>query len=155
MTPDRDSIRKSLEERFPRDRGHLLPALHYLQRELGYLPDWAMEQVGRHLQVPNSEVYGAATSYTVLRTRKPGRHVLRVCTGLSCWMNGGRELMEAARRHLRLQAEETTSDGMVTLEDTPCGYLCAVAPALEWDGAWHGRVSSDRMVDLVRGADGT
>ena len=84
MIDDRKSLRAALRDRFPRERGQLLPALHFLQHEFGYLPDWAMEVTGWHLGVPASEVYGAATSYTELRIDKPGEHVLRVCTGLGC-----------------------------------------------------------------------
>ena len=93
-------LRSALRERFPRERAHLLPALHYLQQEFGYLPGWAMEVVGWHLRVPASEIYGAATSYTELRTEQPGSHVLRVCTGLGCWTNGGEELLEGLRAGL-------------------------------------------------------
>ncbi len=71
MITDRNTLRSVLREKFPRDHGQLLPALHYLQHEFGYLPDWGMEVVGWHLGIPASEVYGAATSYTELRTTPP------------------------------------------------------------------------------------
>ena len=67
MITDRNTLRSELREKFPRNHGQLLPALHFLQHEFGYLPDWAMEVVGWHLGIPSSEVYGAATSYTELR----------------------------------------------------------------------------------------
>ena len=96
MTTERNELRATLREKFPRHHGQLLPALHFLQHEFGYLPDWAMEVVGWHLGIPASEVYGAATSYTELRTARPGTHVVRVCTGLSCRVNGGNELLVQA-----------------------------------------------------------
>ena len=146
MNRERNELRAVLRQNFPRNRGQLLPALHFLQHELGYLPDWAMEVVGWHLGIPSSEVYGAATSYTELRIHKPGEHVMRVCTGLSCWLNGGRQLIEQA--HAKL-AGNGKADG-VTLEETPCAYMCGVAPVVEIDGEWQGRVSVEDFSSMMR-----
>ena len=141
MVDDRKSLRAALRERFPRERGQLLPALHFLQHEFGYLPDWAMEVTGWHLGIPASEVYGAATSYTELRVEKSGEHLLRVCTGLGCWINGGKDILAVIESELGLHSGGTTPDGSVTLEEAPCGYLCGMAPAVEMDGRWTGRVT--------------
>ena len=99
----RKVLRSALSEKFPREHGHLLPALHHVQHVLGYLPDWAMEAVGRHLRVANSEVYGAATSYSELSLSPPPRHTLKVCTGLSCWLNGGGDLLDRLSEDLDVQ----------------------------------------------------
>ena len=151
-TREDQQLRSALRERFPRERAHLLPALHYLQEEFGYLPGWAMEVVGWHLRVPASEIYGVATSYTEFRIEQPGHHVLRVCAGLGCWTNGGKELLEGLRDGLGVSPGSTTPDGQITLEETACGFLCGVSPVMEWDGAWHGRVSlRDAMQLMSRG----
>jgi NADH:ubiquinone oxidoreductase subunit E len=150
MIPDRQTLRAALREKFPRNHGQLLPALHFLQHEFGYLPDWAMEVVGWHLGIPASEVYGAATSYSELRVQKPGAHVLRVCTGLSCWMNGGKELLEAMESELGVRPGQTTSDGLMTFEETPCGFLCCVAPAVQLDGSWRGRATPELVKGLLQ-----
>ncbi|MCH8061747.1 MAG: NAD(P)H-dependent oxidoreductase subunit E [Chloroflexi bacterium] len=140
MNTDRNTLRSVLREKFPRDHGQLLPALHFLQHEFGYLPDWGMEVVGWHLGIPASEVYGAATSYTELRTTAPGSHVIRVCTGLGCRINGAGEILETVRESFaEANGKETT------IEETPCGFLCGMAPALEIDGVWHGRVDADSV----------
>ena len=146
MNRERNELRATLRQKFPRNRGELLPALHYLQHEFGYLPDWAMEVVGWHLGIPSSEVYGAATSYTELRIEKLGEHVIRVCTGLSCWLSGGRELMGQAHAELGANGK---ADG-VTLEETPCAYMCGVAPVVEVDGAWQGRVTAQSLTSIVQ-----
>ena len=145
MNRERNTLRATLREKFPRNRGQLLPALHFLHHEYGYLPDWAMEVVGWHLGIPSSEVYGAATSYTELRIRKPSEHVIRVCTGLSCWLNGGRQLMAEAHSAL---AKGTAQD-RVTLEETPCAYMCGVAPVAEIDGEWRGRLDSGSLGTII------
>lgn len=138
----RSELRPILQEKFPRERTHLLPVLHYLQDEFGHLPEWALQIVGWHLRIPASEVYGAATSYGGLRIEEPRQHVVRVCTGLSCWHSGGQELWESLRQQWSDNARE------VTLEETPCGFLCAMAPAVEIDGQWHGRVTPEILARI-------
>ena len=146
MNRERNELRATLRQKFPRNRGQLLPALHYLQHEFGYLPDWAMEVVGWHLGIPSSEVYGAATSYTELRIQQPREHIIRVCTGLSCWLNGGKQLMGQA--HVELGADGRA--GSVTLEETPCAYMCGVAPVVEVDGEWRGRVTVQSLTSIMQ-----
>ena len=149
MITDQKSLRGALRKEFPREHGQLLPALHFLHHEFGYLPDWGMEVVGWHLGIPASEVYGAATSYTELRVEQPAAHVLRVCTGLSCWQNGGGEILAAAASELGAHPGRTTSDGLITFEETPCGYLCGLAPVVELDGGWRGRMTPDSVVRAI------
>ena len=150
MATDRNSLRRELRGRFPREHGQLLPALHYLQHEFGYLPGWAMEVVGWHLGIPSSEVYGAATSYTELRVEEPGEVVARVCTALACAVAGADAILESLSAEFGAAAGGTSEDGLVTLEEARCGFLCAMAPAIEVSGRWYGRVDARAATDLVK-----
>ena len=152
MITDRNTLRSELRKRFPRNHGQLLPALHFLQHEFGYLPDWAMEVIGWHLGIPSSEVYGAATSYTELRVEKPGNTVVRVCTALSCFVSGSHAILAALETELDLDSGNTSDNGEFTLEETPCGFLCSMAPAIEVSGRWHGRLDPQSAIRLVREA---
>lgn len=143
---EREELRPLLRRKFPPHRTYLLPALHFLQEELGHLPEWALQVVAWHLRTPASVVYGAATSYTELRIEAPAQHLVRVCSGLSCWHGGGRELLAELSQALGVEAGRTTEDGRVTLEETPCAYRCPLAPLAEVDGAWLGRARADQVV---------
>ena len=123
-------LRLALVTRFPRERQYLLPALHYIHDEFGHLPDHALQVVAWHLHVPASEVYGAATSYTELRLEEPPERVIRVCTGLSCLLNGARDLVEAIRA--------TNDSNSAVVEERSCAFLCAVAPVVEINQRLHG-----------------
>jgi NADH:ubiquinone oxidoreductase subunit E len=142
---ERKALRRALSERYTRERGHLLPALHHVQHEFGYLPDWAMETVSRHLRVPKSEVYGAATSYSELTLDRPGRHALKVCTGLSCSIRGAGELLDRVNEAL----DATPIAGDTTVAEIACGFLCGVAPAVQWDGRWIGRATAESVRRLI------
>ena len=150
MPTDRNSLRRELRDRFPREHGQLLPALHYLQHEFGHLPGWAMEVVGWHLGIPSSEVYGAATSYTELRVDEPGEVVARVCTALACAVAGSDAILKALSAEFDTPPGASSADGRVTLEEARCGFLCAMAPAIEVSGRWRGRVDARMALDMVR-----
>ncbi|MCH7553356.1 MAG: NAD(P)H-dependent oxidoreductase subunit E [Chloroflexi bacterium] len=141
-------LRRELVERFPRERQYLLPALHYIQHELGHLPEFALQVVGWHLHVPASEVYGAATSYTELRIDSPHTHSVRVCTGLACRLAGADDVLEACGAFLA-PTDGAIPGAEVTLEETACGFLCAVGPAAQFDGQWHGRLDGQAARSIL------
>lgn len=145
----REELRPLLRRKFPPHRTYLLPALHWVQDELGHLPEWALQVVAWHLRTPASVVYGAATSYTEFRIPAPAQRLVRVCAGLSCWHGGGRELLAELSQALGVAAGEATEDGQVALEETPCAYRCPLAPLVEVDGAWLGRARADQVVSLL------
>src|SRR5438046_3129264 len=135
--------------KFPRERTWLLPALQAVQRAQRYLSPDALETVAAHLRVPKSEVWGVASHYPELRLAPLGRRLVRVCAGVSCRVRGGRELPAACERRLGVRAGQTTADGAVTLEELDCGFTCAVAPVVEIDHAYRGRVTPDALDALL------
>jgi len=116
---------------FPRERTWLLPALHAVQDELRWIPADALGEVASHLRVPLSEAYGVATHYPEYRLAEPDKRIVRVCTGVSCRIRGGLDLLKA----LAVVAHPD-----VTLEPFDCAFNCSVAPVVEVDGEHHGRV---------------
>ena len=74
---------------------------------------------------------------------------MRVCTGLSCWSSGGQQLVERVADQLGIRAGETATDGSVTLEETSCGFLCALAPVAQVDGHWRARLTSDDLTGQI------
>jgi len=130
-----------LVARFPRERTWLLPALEEVQRAEHWLSPEALEAVAAHLRVPRSEIWGIASHYPELRLTRPGRRLVRVCTGVSCRVRGGRELLAACAERLGVAAGVTAADGSVTLEEMDCAFACAVAPIVEVNHRFLGRVA--------------
>ena len=149
MKVKRNELRDRLINLFPRSHGQLLPALHYLHNENGYLPDWAMEVLGWHLGIPASEVYGAATSYSEFRLTKPTKHIIRVCSGLSCLVNGAKDVLNELSTFLAAESGESFSTSSISLEEIPCGYLCGNAPVVQIDGSWVGNVKTEMVESLI------
>jgi NADH-quinone oxidoreductase subunit F len=139
----------SLLTQFPRDRTWLLPALQVIQRAEGWISPDAMARVSEHLRVPRSEVWGVATHYPEFRLTPRGRRLVRVCTGLSCRLQGGVALLRECERVLGTAAGATAPDRSVTLEELDCAFACAVAPVVEVDHHCHGRVAARDVAGLV------
>jgi NADH:ubiquinone oxidoreductase subunit F (NADH-binding)/NADH:ubiquinone oxidoreductase subunit E len=136
--------------RFPRERTWLLPALHAVQDILGHLPAFALVRTGDHLRVPASEVYGVATHYPEFRLRPRGAHLVRVCTGVSCALLGGGDLLAAAAKRCAVKPEWAGAPSEITLETADCFFECGIAPVIEVDGEYRGRVGLDEIADLER-----
>ena len=135
---------------FPPERTWLLPALQRVQAERGWLSAEDLAAVAAHLHVPRSEVYGVATHYPELRLAAPGRHVVRVCAGVSCRVNGSLGLLAELERRLGVSAGHTTADGEVTLEEADCCFVCSVAPVVEVDHGYLGGPTADAVLAACR-----
>jgi NADH:ubiquinone oxidoreductase subunit F (NADH-binding)/NADH:ubiquinone oxidoreductase subunit E len=136
--------------RFPPERTWLLPALEAVQADRGWLSLDDLAAIGQHLHVPASEVYGVATHYPELRLVAPGRHVVRVCAGVSCRANGSGALLAALEARLDLRAGGTTPDGAVTLEEADCCFVCSVAPVVEVDHRYLAAPTADAVLAACR-----
>jgi formate dehydrogenase subunit gamma len=125
--------------------GSLLPILHGLQEEFGYLPDEALRTVADSLNISRAEVYGVATFYHDFRNAPACRHVVKICRAEACQATGGEAIAERAASKLRIGFSETTGDGAVTLEAVYCLGLCACGPAAMVDGRIVGRVDETKL----------
>src|SRR5262245_33262557 len=139
---------------FPPERTWLLPTLQRVQADRGWLSPDDLAAVAAHLHVPASEVYGVATHYPELRLAAPGRHVVRVCAGVSCRVNGSLGLLQALERRLGVSASHTTADGEITLEEADCCFVCSTAPVVEVDHAYLGGPTADAVLEACRNAPG-
>jgi formate dehydrogenase subunit gamma len=130
--------------------GPLLPILHALQHDYGYVPEASLPLIARELNLSRAEVHGVVTFYHEFRSHPPGRHTIRICRAEACQSMGGRELAEHACKELDLDWNGTTPDGKVTLEPVYCLGLCSIAPSAQVDGELHGRLDRDELTALIK-----
>lgn len=129
--------------------GPLLPILHELQEEFGYVPEQALPMIAHALNLSRAEVYGVATFYHDFRREPAGKHVLKLCGAEACQSMGGDHIAACAEKSLGMKIGSTSSDGQVTLEHVYCLGLCAVAPAAMIDGRIVGRLDEARLQGLL------
>ncbi|UCD83228.1 MAG: NADH-quinone oxidoreductase subunit NuoE [Deltaproteobacteria bacterium] len=111
-----------------KERKNLIPLLQEIQREFGYIPPEAMEEIGKFLGIAETTVYGVATFYNQFRFTPPGRHHIKVCLGTACHIKGGNIILEAWERKLNIKEGEVTPDRGFSLERVACVGCCALAP---------------------------
>ncbi|MEC9468128.1 MAG: formate dehydrogenase subunit gamma [Pseudomonadota bacterium] len=132
--------------------GPLLPMLHGLQAEFGYVPQAAVELIAEALNLSKAEVHGVISFYHDFRKAPAGRHVVKICRAEASQAVGGEALGEAVLAKLGLDWHGTTRNGAVTLQPVYCLGLCACAPAAMVDGKVIGRVTEDRMTRILQEA---
>ena len=123
----------------------LLPILHAVQAEYGYIPQDALPQIAKALNISRAEVHGVMSFYHDFRETPAGRHVVKICRAEACQAMGGNDLADHARVKLGLDWHETSPDGAVTLDPIFCLGLCACAPAAMIDGKLLGRVDAAKF----------
>jgi len=129
--------------------GALLPLLHAVQDALGYVPAAALPLIAQALNLSRAEVHGVVSFYPHFRQARPGRHVLQLCRAESCQAMGAAALEALVRQRLGVDYHATSADGAVTLEPVYCLGNCALSPALLLDGELLGRVTPQRLNELL------
>ena len=149
---DRAIARIEALERLP---GALLPILHALQEEFGYVDPAATPMIASALNLSHAEVHGVISFYHDFRHEAPGKHVLKVCRAEACQSMGADALVHHIERRLGVKLGETTPDRILTVEQVFCLGNCALSPAVMLDGEPYGRVSpgvADFLIDSSRRA---
>jgi formate dehydrogenase subunit gamma len=148
-TQQTSTIRRLAEAEAGRP-GALLPILHAIQDELGYVPAAALPIVAEVLNLSRADVHGVVTFYHFFRTKPPGKQTLYVCRAEACQSMGARELEDHVRRKLKVDFHETTADGRFSLEPIYCLGNCACSPAVMVDETVYGRVTAERLDEILK-----
>ena len=133
--------------------GALLPILHALQEEFGYIDRAAEPLIAEILNLTRAEVHGVVTFYHDFRHAPPARHVLKLCRAEACQSTGGDKLAAHAEAKIGVALGGATADGRVSLEPVYCLGLCAVAPSAMLDGRVIGRMDEEKLDALLAEID--
>jgi formate dehydrogenase subunit gamma len=133
--------------------GAMLPILHALQEEFGYIDRAAEPLIADILNLSRAEVHGVVTFYHDFREKPAGRHVLKLCRAESCQARRGDVLAARAEARLGISIGNTTADGRVTLEPVYCLGLCSVSPSAMLDGKVVARLDEKKLDALLMEAD--
>ncbi|MFC3726873.1 formate dehydrogenase subunit gamma [Neoaquamicrobium sediminum] len=129
--------------------GPLLPILHGVQEEFGYVPTEALPVIAEALNLSKAEVHGVVTFYHDYRIQPAGRHVLKLCQAEACQSMGSDAIAAQVKAALAVDFHQTAADGSVTLEPVYCLGLCACAPAAMLDGEVIGRLDADTVAEIT------
>jgi formate dehydrogenase subunit gamma len=130
-------------------QGALLPLMHAIQDDIGYVPEDVYPQISQALALSVAEVHGFVTFYHHFRTHPVGKHVLQVCRAESCQAMGSEKLEADIKAKLGVDYHETTADGAITLLPIYCLGNCACSPAVMMDDEVYGRVDMAQVDEIV------
>jgi NADH-quinone oxidoreductase subunit E len=130
-------------------RAACVETMKIIQSHRGYVSDEALQDLADILRMSPEELDGVATFCSLIFRKPVGRHVLKVCDSVSCWIMGGESVMQYLEKKLNIKAGETTSDGRITLLSICCLGDCDHAPAMLVDDKQVGNLTPDLLDKIL------
>ncbi|MBI4686574.1 MAG: NADH-quinone oxidoreductase subunit NuoE [Nitrospirae bacterium] len=149
-----ETVLKEIEEikaKYPSARSALLPALYVAQREFGWQSEKAMQAVAQALNLPEAEVRGTATFYSMYKHKPMGRHLIQLCTNVSCMILGAERLVDFLKNRYGLTQNGTTADGRFSLVIMECIGGCDMAPAMLLNTDFYGDLTEEKIGEILGG----
>jgi NADH-quinone oxidoreductase subunit E len=140
---------REIIERYPRPRSALLPLLHLVQSEDGYITVDGVAFCAEMLDLTKAEVAAVSTFYTMYKRRPTGEYLVSVCTNTLCGVLGGDDIFAALKAELGVGHDETTADGTITLEHAECLAACDYAPVVTVNYEFFDKQTVDSARTLV------
>jgi NADH-quinone oxidoreductase E subunit len=144
-----------IRHQFPTEQALLLPLLHLIQDEYGWVSMDSMKDAGEFLNLPLSKVREVASFYTMYKLEPQGKVDLQICTNISCWLNGADKLVACAEKRLGIKCGETTKDGNFTLSQVECLAACGTAPALMLNEDYYESLDVPKLNEILDEASKT
>lgn len=138
--------------RYPADqkRSGVMQALTIVQEENGgWLTESLMNAVADYLGMPAIAVYEVATFYTMYNLKPVGRHIINVCTNISCMLNGSQKIVDHLKKRLEVNCNETTPDGKFTLREVECLAACASAPMFQINKKYYENLTPEKVDAII------
>ncbi|MDT3740033.1 MAG: NAD(P)H-dependent oxidoreductase subunit E [Candidatus Kapabacteria bacterium] len=129
--------------------GALIPVLQITQRIFGYLPQEALKKISLKLKKSYSEVTGVVSFYSFFSTQPRGKYIVRVCLGTACYVRGGKDVLSALKKELKIDVGMTTDDKLFSIDVGRCFGACGLAPVVMVNDEVHQRVKPEKIGELI------
>ncbi len=146
---ERQNTYQKILEDLPDTRESVIPALQFVQKSRGYIPEDGLEYVSEFSNTSLAKVYGIATFYSQFYLEPQGEHTIKVCQGTACHIKGANEIYDSLLSELQIAPGEVTPDGKFTLTTVRCLGACSLAPVMMIDEDIHGNLTPDKAVDIL------
>ena len=132
------------------DEAKLIPILQKVQDEYKYLPEDIMRFIANELEISPAKVFGVATFFAHFAIAPKGKHIIKVCNGTACHVKGSSFVINTVKDKLKLKdGQDTTEDGLFTLECVSCLGACGLAPVMVMDDTVHGQITPAKAVEII------
>jgi NADH-quinone oxidoreductase subunit E len=127
----------------------VLPCVRRIQEDRGYVADSDIDELAAYLGVPRVQIEEVLSYYTMYRTAPAGKHVVQVCTTVSCMLRGADPVLAHIKQKLGVEVGETTPDGMFTLVTVECLGSCGTAPTIQVDDDYYEDMDIARTNEIL------
>lgn len=131
------------------DKEDLIPALHEIQKEFGYLSEENLILLSKKINVPLAQISGVATFYNWFKLKPIGKYHISVCRGTACHVNNSEQLLYFLEKKLKIKAGELTDDKIFSLECVNCIGACAKAPAMMINDTVYGELTEKKIDKII------
>lgn len=147
LPPEKIEEIDSWVAKYPADQKQsaVMAALRIVQEEKGYLTPDFMNAIAEYLFMPAIAVYEVATFYTMYELKPAGRHLVNVCTNISCKLRDSAKVVNYLQQKLEISMGETTADGRFTLRSVECLGACVNAPMMQVDKDYHENLTPEKI----------
>lgn len=139
----------SIREKFPDRKSAILPSLYIAQREFGWLSEEAVLSVARALAQPEAMVRGTASFYSMFKHRPVGRHLIQLCTNVSCMILGAEILVDFLKNKYGIEPGGTTGDNRFSLVIMECIGACGTAPAMLVNTDFYENLTEQKIEEIL------
>lgn len=144
------SLLDNVIEKYKSKKGSTIPLLQATQQIYGYIPREAFHYISKHTGIKLSELFGVATFYAQFRLNPVGKHIIKVCHGTACHVQGANVISESILEALQIKDGETTPDGFYTVESVACLGCCSLAPVIMIDEEVYGKLTGKTAVNIIK-----
>lgn len=144
-------LREKYFPRYPTKRAVLLPALHHVQHEYGWIPTQALQEIAEFLELAPAEVLDTASFYEEYWLKPKGKYLIQVCRSLSCEICDSRKLTDHVMKKYGIDVGETSADGRFTLVELECLGACGTAPVAGINDTLHEELTVEKLQQIIDG----
>lgn len=139
-----------LIDKYKNKKGNLIPLLQGTQAIYGYIPREAFIKLNRETGLELNEMFGVATFYAQFRLTPAGKHIIKMCHGTACHVQGVTAITDELSDLLDVKDGETTDDGIFTLETVACLGCCSLAPVMMIGEETYGKLTPREAAKIIR-----
>ena len=135
---------------YGKDEASTIPILQAIQNDYGYLPEPMMLELCEKTNIKKNRLYGVATFYSQFKLKPKGKNIIKICTGTACHVKGAGKLLSVIQDVLAIGIDETTEDGMFSLESVACLGCCSLAPVMMINDKVFGKLTSMEVKRIIK-----
>jgi len=132
------------------EMGALIPLLQSAQETYGYIPESAIDHISEVVGIPSADIYGVITFYSQFRLKPMGKNIIKICDGTACHVNASTAILRTVEGELKLEGDETTEDGLFTVQKVACLGCCSLSPVLMINEETHGKLTPKKVTQLLK-----